>query len=149
MRIIERRQEMRQFARQNITLHAASIRKRVPSPPTLLCLNDNKTALWVRKLVLERDGFRVLTATECNDALELLRKEQIDLVVADHVLQDTTGAEVAREMKRMRPGIPVVLLSGSLERPERTEHVDAFVSKIEGREALVATIRRLLAGKTP
>ncbi len=118
----------------------------MPKAPTLLCLNDNETALWIRKLVLEQEGFRVVTATQAAEALKILREHSVYLVIADHILQDTTGAEVTKEMKNIRPGLPVILLSGNVERPAGSEHVDAFVSKGEGREALLTKISELLAG---
>ncbi len=117
--------------------------------PTLLCLNDNEIALGIRKLVLEQEGFRVVTATEAAEALKIVREHSVDLVIADHILKDTTGAEVAKEMKNIRPGLPIILLSGNVERPAGSEHVDAFVSKGEGREALLMTISELLARKSP
>lgn len=115
--------------------------------PTLLCLNDEQTALFVRKLVLEKEGFEVLTSTTANDALKLMSDRPVDLVIADHLLSDTTGGEIAKEIKRRWPGTPVVLLSGMVERPDDTDAVDAFVSKADGREALISTIRRLLDSK--
>jgi DNA-binding response OmpR family regulator len=115
--------------------------------PTLLCLNDEQTALFVRKLVLEKEGFEVLTSTTANDALKLMSERPVDLVIADHLLSDTTGGEIEKEIKRRWPGTPVVLLSGMIERPEDTDAVDAFVSKVDGREALISTIWRLLDSK--
>jgi hypothetical protein len=50
-------------------------------------------------------------------------------------------------MKQRWKGVPIVLLSGMLEPPESANSVDAFMSKADGREALVATIRRLLDTK--
>lgn len=112
--------------------------------PTLLCLNDDKTALFVRKLVLEKEGFRVLTTTTAKEALELMGQEQVDLVIADHLLQDSTGVEVASVMKQRWPRVPIILLSGMVDPPEHRGVIDAFVSKVEGREVLITTIRRLL-----
>jgi CheY-like chemotaxis protein len=115
--------------------------------PTLLCLNDDQTALFVRKLVLEKDGFEVLTTTTENDALRLMGERHIDLVIADHLLSDTTGGKVAEQIKERWPGIPIILLSGLTERPDDSDAVDAFVSKADGREAMIATVRRLLDHK--
>jgi DNA-binding response OmpR family regulator len=114
------------------------------SRQTLLCLNDNETALWVRKLVLEKEGFKVLTATEAHAALELMSREHVDLVVTDHILSDTTGLQVSHELKRCWPKVPIILLSGVVEAPDDIRPADAFVSKLDGREVLVAKIRELL-----
>ncbi len=112
--------------------------------PTLLCLNDEQNALFIRKVVLEKEGFRVLTATTAQDALEQMTQHQVDLVIADHLLSDTTGTEVAKQMKKRWRNIPIILLSGVMDQPEDLQGVDAFVSKLQGREVLFETIRRLL-----
>lgn len=112
--------------------------------PTLLCLDDEQTALCVRKLVLETEGFRVLTAATAKNALEQMSEHHVDLVIADHLLSDSTGTAVAKMMKQRWPKTPIVLLSGVVDPPQNLEAVDAFVSKGEGRGVLLATIRRLL-----
>src|SRR4051812_27125680 len=107
---------------------------------TLLCLSGPKTALFVRKMVLETEGFRVFTATTAEGALQQMAENHVDLVIADHLLSDTTGIDVAKEMKQRWPNVPIILLSGVLEPPDELDAVDAFVSKADGREVLVGTM---------
>ena len=54
--------------------------------PMILCVDDEENQLAVRKLVLEKEGFSVLTASSGQEALSLLACHQIDLVLSDHLM---------------------------------------------------------------
>ena len=86
--------------------------------PTLLCVDDNQTALHVRKLVLESAGYSVLVASDSAAAMELFSSSAVDMVVSDHFLQDGTGIELAAAMKKLKPDVPIVIISGLVERTE-------------------------------
>jgi CheY-like chemotaxis protein len=79
------------------------------------------------------------------DALALFSSGQtVDLVIADHFLSGETGAQVTAEMKRLKPDVPVVILSGAVDRPEGTEHADLFLSKLSTPSELMAALAALL-----
>jgi CheY-like chemotaxis protein len=108
----------------------------------ILCIDDNELALQVRKTVLEQNGFTVVTAHDAPSALELFKTAAIDLVLSDHVLKGTTGVEIAKEMKRLKPAVPVVLYSGAP--PETMGPVDCFILKTERPEIVMARLRDLV-----
>jgi CheY-like chemotaxis protein len=112
--------------------------------PTILCVDDEGGPLLMRQLVLQDAGFRVLTATNIEQAIEVFNSDHVELVVSDHLLEHGTGAELARRLKQLNPAVPFILLSGLVDRPEEAEAVDAFVNKIEGRDALIAAIKEML-----
>ncbi len=95
----------------------------------ILCVDDEAAALALRALVLSRAGYKVLTAADGAAALELFRCIQVDLVITDHCLPGLTGAQMAAEMKRLKPAIPVVLFSGLVEAPPGSEHADLLITK--------------------
>lgn len=95
----------------------------------ILCVDDQAAALALRCMVLSSAGYKVLTASDGAAALELFRCNQVDLVVTDYCLPGITGAQVAAEMKRLKPEIPVVLFSGLVEAPLGTEHADLVITK--------------------
>jgi len=97
--------------------------------PVILCVDDEAAALALRCLVLSSAGYKVLTASDGAAALELFRCIQVDLVVTDYCLPGLTGAQVAAEMKRLKPAIPVVLFSGLVEAPLGSEHADLVITK--------------------
>ena len=111
---------------------------------TILCVEDEAIALIARKMVLERQGYRVLTAHDAGSALDLFTHQTVDLVVTDHLLRGITGTEIAAEMKRLKPFVPIVVLSGATEKPKDIGHADLFVSKTEEVEAVLAKVAALL-----
>ena len=118
-----------------------SVRKQ-SSQQTILCVEDNKAYLRLRKAVLEREGYLVLTATTGSDALAILRQEQVCLVLSDHMLRGTTGVALAGRMKRLKPHVPVVLYSG--QAPDAMANVDCFISKDESVASFLAIISSLV-----
>ena len=63
--------------------------------PRLLCVDDAEIALQIRKVIFQRAGYDVSTATSGECALEIFKAEPIDLVIADHFLSEKTGTEIA------------------------------------------------------
>lgn len=110
----------------------------------ILAIDDEKSGLYFRKLILEHAGHSVLSATDVEDALELFRNNPVDLVVTDHLLGRKTGSEMSGAMKRLKPHVPIVLLSGTTSKPDETGYADAFLSKTEGPEELLSIVGKLL-----
>ena len=77
--------------------------------------------------------------------MDIFRDHQIDAVVMDYWLSDRNGTAVAEEMKRLRPRIPIVMLSGFSSLPGEGAVVDAWLRKaaIEP-EDLVNEVKRLI-----
>jgi len=109
----------------------------------ILAVDDEKSGLYFRKLILEHAGHSVLSATNVEEAMQLFRSNAVVLVITDHLLGRKTGAEMAKEMKRLKPGVPIVLLSGTTSNPD-LDGADAFLSKTEGPEDLLAIVTNLL-----
>lgn len=115
----------------------------------ILCVDDAEVSLRIRKLLLSRAGYEVLTATSGEEGLEIFQKFPVDMVIADHFLTEKTGTEIAREMKALRPGIPILIVSAAAEQPEGIEFADEFVSKGEDPDVLLRIIARMLVPATP
>ena len=113
-----------------------------PSPQTILCVEDNKAYLRLRKAVLEGEGYLVHTASTGSEALSILRREPVCLVLSDHMLRGTTGVDLAARMKKMKPHVPVVLYSG--QAPEAIGEVDCFISKDESVASFLSIISSLV-----
>ena len=112
------------------------------SRPTILCVEDNKAYLRLRKAVLEGEGYLVHTASTGSEALSILRREPVCLVLSDHMLRGTTGVALAARMKKMKLHIPVVLYSG--QAPEAIGEVDCFISKDESVASFLSIISSLV-----
>lgn len=114
-------------------------------PPLVLCIDDAEIALRVRKLLLGSEGYSVLTATSGEEGLELFKQNPVELVIADHFLSAKTGTEIAREMKELKPEVPILIISAALDKPAGLEFVDGFLAKGESPKVLFDTIAHLLA----
>jgi two-component system CheB/CheR fusion protein len=112
--------------------------------PIILAVDDEHSGLYYRKLILEHAGYAVLSASGVDEALRLFRSNPVDLVVTDHLLGRHVGTAMAREMKRVKPSVPVLLLSGTGSVPEPLVDVDAFLSKNEGPEQLLELVKELI-----
>ena len=112
--------------------------------PLVLCVDDAEISLRVRKLLLTIAGYDVVTADSGEAGLEMFKNNPIDLVIADHFLTGRSGTEIAREMKQIKPHVPILILSAAADMPEGIEFADDFVSKGDDLEMLLQTIARLL-----
>ena len=86
-----------------------------------------------------------MTANSAGMAIEMLDSSHVDLVVSDQLMPGGTGTELAQKIKRTRPELPVVLLSGVNEIPQDVHFADSFISKVEGPKALCERISGVLA----
>ena len=94
-----------------------------PMGRKVLVVDDEETVRMVVADMVEALGFEVLTAVDGADGVDKLRAHlpEIALVLLDLMMPSMTGDEAFREMRRMRPDLPVVLMSGFSER-EATSH---------------------------
>ena len=114
-------------------------------PRTVLCVDDERIGLRVRKIMLESRGYTVLTAINGDEGLKIFDENQVDVVVLDYYLPGLTGGDVASEMRRRRPGVPIVFLSAYFSLPpEALELADAFITKGDPPDVLIDKLQRLL-----
>jgi CheY-like chemotaxis protein len=100
-------------------------------------------------MVFESAGFKVLVARNGTQALETFHSQPVDAVVLDYFMPGLTGLSVAREMKRLRPEVPIIVLSGFASLPGETIGVvDAWLQKRDV-EALVRELENLIQRKAP
>jgi CheY-like chemotaxis protein len=116
--------------------------------PLILCIDDAEIALRVRKLLLGSEGYNVLTARSGEEGLELFRQNPVELVIADHFLSGKSGTEIAREMKELKPTVPILIVSAALAKPDGLEFADGFLAKGQEPSVLLDAIARLLAPHT-
>ena len=107
--------------------------------PLILCVEDDPIYLHLRKAVLQNEGYGVIGVTNTDDALRALREAPICCTIADHMLSGRTGTALAKEMKQIRPDVPVILFSGSL--PEKLENIDVHVNKGEETAVFLRIVR--------
>jgi DNA-binding response OmpR family regulator len=115
---------------------------------TTLCVDDEENQLVLRKLILERAGYRVLTATSAAKAIELVRSDTVDLLIVDYYMPGMTGLALGRELMRQRR-VPVAVLSAYAGLPgESIGAADVWITKGTGSEELLARLAELLSKST-
>ena len=116
----------------------------------ILCVDDDLPGLRARTAVLEGAGYQVLSTTSAEDALEIFKKNHIDVVLTDHLLQGTTGIEIAKQMKQFRPEVPIAIFSGASEMVLSTDELrvgqtaDLLLPKSAGPTEMLVRLSQLL-----
>jgi DNA-binding NtrC family response regulator len=108
-------------------------------------VDDEDLPLALRKLVLEKQGYAVITAKSASEAMKILKDQPVDLVLTDQLMPGGTGTELTRSIKKGRPHMPVILISGVNEIPADARYADLFISKVEGPMAMCRKIAVVLA----
>jgi DNA-binding response OmpR family regulator len=115
------------------------------NPPTILCVDDYETSLGGWCLYLQSMGYSVITAQTAQEGLQLFAVSPVDLVLLDYDLPDSNGHEAAATMKRIKPDVRILMLSGVPHVPESARlHVDAFLQKGQSPAVVLDKIRELL-----
>lgn len=112
--------------------------------PVILCVDDEDNALVLRRGILEKAGYQVITALSGMQALDLLGAHKVDLVLADYVMPTLNGGKLAQAIKTLHPHIPVIILTGIHEIPSDAVHADLFLSKTEGPVSVCGKIESIL-----
>jgi DNA-binding response OmpR family regulator len=81
------------------------------TPLRILLVDDEADFLEATSKRLRRRGFEVRTATRCAEAMGSVEERWPAVVVLDVMLPGTDGMECLRRMKRVAPGLPVVMLT--------------------------------------
>jgi CheY-like chemotaxis protein len=112
----------------------------------ILCVDDEVVGLRVRKILLERAGYTVLTAEDGHSGIEIFASQPVDAVVLDYAMPGMHGGEVAKKMRQTKPLVPILLLSAYVGLPEEVSGlVDIYMTKGEGAPALLTKLGKLLS----
>jgi CheY-like chemotaxis protein len=114
-------------------------------------VEDNEQVLSVRKFLLETRGYRVVAVSAAAEALEYLQASvqgSVDLLLADLLLPQMDGNDLIRRAKQLHPGLPGLLVSGTVTNFDRAAAADAFLPKGASSPAeLLDRIKILVARK--
>lgn len=116
----------------------------------ILLVEDEVAVARLGTEILTRLGYRVATYTDSRAALERFRQDPyaFDVVVTDQTMPGLTGVNLATELLRIRPGMPIVLMSGFSEFVDedtaRRRGIAEFVLKPVLARDLDGTIRRAI-----
>ncbi len=118
---------------------------------TVLVVDDDESIIQTARVMLERAGFRVLTAPGGKEAISLVKKDpaSVDVVLCDVVMPELNGDELVQCFHNLRADLPVILTSG-FPRP-RVERIIGrtscpFIAKPYTQKSLISGIRLALIG---
>lgn len=114
-------------------------------PIRVLVVEDEPEVLDVTRAMLQHAGHTVVSAVSGQEALALVEREAVDLVVTDLGMPGMTGLVLAAELKRRRP-MPVILLTGWADEIDDDSRgdVDIVIPKPITRERLLESLARAL-----
>ncbi len=114
----------------------------------VLLIDDDPVQLRVREAVLRDAGMPVDVATTADSALALLRSsssDSIGAIVTDHIMPGISGAVFVRQLRELKPGIPVIVISGMAEAEDEYEGLDvSFRTKPCPPPELISLVRQKL-----
>lgn len=121
--------------------------------PAILIVDDEARNIELEKAYLEPYHYKILTASNGEEALRTLAKNDVDLILLDVMMPGKDGFAVTRQMKtnKKTSSIPVVLVTALSDKKDRVKGIEAgcddFISKPVDSAELLARVRSLLKVK--
>lgn len=127
---------------------------------TILIIDDDVDMVEGEKLLLEGNGYSVLSAFDGGEGLRKARECNPDLLILDVIMASPTeGFELARQLKTdpLLASIPILMVTSVRRNDETRRHlvdetlprIEAYIEKPINPEQLLATVRAVLERKTP
>jgi DNA-binding NtrC family response regulator len=117
----------------------------------ILVIDDEPQIRSLLKIMLEREGFDVITASDGKEGMKLFSKATVDLVITDIVMPEKEGTEIIRELRKGYPDIPVIAISGggrnsseSYLKVAKLLGAVAILEKPVDKETLVTAVKNAL-----
>lgn len=105
--------------------------------PTVLVIDDDRSAADLVQVILENEGYRVLKAFEGKHGVEIASREHPDLIILDLIMPQMSGFNVAYQLKHIPAtrSIPIIVLT-SMEIDEETKaQLESYVSGVMGKSS--------------
>jgi CheY-like chemotaxis protein len=122
-----------------------------PTIQSILLVDDNANGLKARKMVLEELGYKIVTASNGQDALAQFLPKVFCLVVTDYKMPRMDGLQLIAHLREQEPELPIILISGfadTLGLNEENTRADVVIQKCANEVShLVRAVSRLLRPK--
>ena len=122
-----------------------------PGTGCILFVDDERMLAHLGQATLEQFGYTVVSHTSSIEALEAFRAmpQRFDLVITDQTMPQMTGEQLVRELRRIRPDIPIILCTGfsHIMNAEKAQAmgIDDFCMKPLVAQDLAVTVQQVLA----
>jgi DNA-binding response OmpR family regulator len=112
----------------------------------ILWIDDEISFFKGQILFLQKNNFEVITATNAQDALDILKTELVDLILLDEIMPGLRGLDALMEIKKIRPHIPIVMITKSEEEDVMNEaigkNISGYLVKPVSNAQLLSTIKQ-------
>jgi len=95
----------------------------------ILCVDDNEQELSVLKFMLETNGYRVVSATNGQDAIGIFTENSVDLVLSDYAMPQMNGNQLVDRLKQIASHVPMILLGDPQRMGGDMHAADALLAK--------------------
>lgn len=114
---------------------------------TVLVVDDEENIVEVVRAYLEKEAYRVLTAYNGQEALDIFKKEDVDFIVLDLMMPGLSGEEVCKKI-RIQSQVPILMLTAKAEEGDRIYGLDIgaddYMVKPFSPKELAARVRAIL-----
>ncbi|HBX7204118.1 TPA: two-component system response regulator GlrR [Klebsiella pneumoniae] len=125
----------------------------IRKPARLLLVDDDPGLLKLLGMRLVSEGYSVVTAESGPEALRVLGREKVDLVISDLRMDDMDGLQLFSEIQKGHPGMPVIILTAHGSIPDAVaatqQGVFSFLTKPVDKDALYKAIDEALEQRSP
>jgi CheY-like chemotaxis protein len=110
----------------------------------ILLVDDDAVGIAVRAKLLTVSGHTAIIAHSGHEAVEIAKGTEMDAAVLDYNLPDMAGDELIDRLREIKPGMPLILLSGQMDIPGATQaKVAHYLIKGSGATRLLAAIEEV------
>ena len=95
----------------------------------ILCVDDSEQELSVQKFMLSTNGYRVLSATNGQEAIHLFSENLVDLVLSDAAMPGMDGEQLVSRLKQLGAHVPMILMGDPQQMNGRIHRADAVLHK--------------------
>src|SRR5690349_12017429 len=92
----------------------------------ILIVDDEATIRFTLSHLLQRRDYAVMTATDGNEALTLIRARSFDLLLLDLMLPGMNGVALARQARALQPAAAILILTGSQDFGKELDDVERY-----------------------
>ena len=125
----------------------------IRKPARLLLVDDDPGLLKLLGMRLVSEGYSVVTAESGPEALRVLGREKVDLVISDLRMDEMDGLQLFTEIQKQQPGMPVIILTAHGSIPDAVaatqQGVFSFLTKPVDKDALYKAIDEALEQRSP
>ena len=125
----------------------------IRKPARLLLVDDDPGLLKLLGMRLVSEGYSVVTAESGPEALRVLGREKVDLVISDLRMDEMDGLQLFSEIQKGHPGMPVIILTAHGSIPDAVaatqQGVFSFLTKPVDKDALYTAIDEALEQRSP